>query len=89
MGFSLPGIISAFISWLYKPAGIILALIGASPFLLTFGIGVFHIKANPSSTADVFSKIVIAWTGWFTGEIQGFLGSVIIGSFIGIFIPKN
>jgi hypothetical protein len=89
MGILIPGIISAFISWLYKPAGIVIALIGATPFLLTVIIGFFHLQADPSSSSQVINTIVISWTSWFTGEIQGYIGSAMFGAVIGIFIPKS
>jgi len=88
LGFLITAIICAIISWAYKPAGAIITFIGAVPFLLAVIIGIFHVQTDPSSISQVINTIVVAWTGWFTGEIQGYIGSAIVGAVVGIFLPK-
>lgn len=89
MGILIPGMIASLISWMYKLAGIILVLLGILPFLIVCVLSIFHDILDPSGVQQATSAIASSGTNATVGEIEGFAGSVAVGSIIGLIIPNS
>jgi ABC-type enterochelin transport system permease subunit len=89
MEILLPGIICAAIAWLYKPAGVILAIIGILPVMFAGVSGIFQVNTDPSSLQQVTDNIMTATANAIVGEIKGLPGAILFGATIGLLIPKG
>jgi len=87
MGILLSGFIAALISWVYKPAGIIIAAIALAPFVYAIVAGPIHVMIDPSSVQQATSGIVTATTNYIVADLLSYPRAVLFGSLIGLFSP--
>jgi hypothetical protein len=87
MGIILLGFGVAAVSYLFKPVGIIIAVVALAPLVAAFMSGPIQVMIDPSSVGAATGGIVTAFTNCLTGEILSYPGAALFGALIGLFSP--